>query len=120
MSRAQAEFFDANRKHIAWGIYCGTSDILQPIMADDQYRPWDWYYDRVKLDPDPWDLLAACEHPTHDGIAWADYGGGFYWPIQFCSKCRIVRGPADPWKWDAPEDEANAWIAEGWPKDGRP
>lgn len=121
MSRASAYVRTPEGEHVAHGIYCGTSDVLQPILTETNDQAWDWYYQRWQR-PDgrnPWDVLRDCEHELEVGYAYSDYGGGFYWPVRFCRECMVIHGPLD---WDSMYDELV--VPEGaswyWPRKGEP
>jgi hypothetical protein len=116
MSRAQAELLSRDGHHIAWGIYCGTSDVLMPFLCADSKTPWDVFYEGRQWRADGanyWDVLAACKHAPESAYVWSDYGGGFHWPVDWCPTCMVIRGPLD---WDSIYDD----LGPAWPKDGRP
>lgn len=74
MSRASvAVLFPDNT--IRYGIYDGTSDILQPRLFATSREPWDAYYGAVDMHPPSgYDASSAATV-----LIYCDYGGGSEW-----------------------------------------
>ena len=87
MSRSGAEVRFADGT-IRYGIYDGTSDVLNPALFDSQAEAWDAARRDGEMWPDPPDVeyLEPAE-------VWVSYGGGTYWPV-LSSKERI-HGPLE-------------------------
>lgn len=111
MSRAGSYVVTFDGEHIGHGVYDGTSDVLDPNLSRTTQEAWSVDNGRERR-PDgrsPWDVLSECSHPRERGYAYSSYGGGFYWPVEFCRTCMIVHGPLN---WDC--------LPPAWPKDGTP
>jgi hypothetical protein len=121
LSRASAYIQATSGERVAYGIYCGTSDVLMPHLSDNRDELWDVFYERKpwRGGLNPWDTLAACNHELEVGYAYSDYGGGFYWPVKFCRECMVVHGPLD---WDAMDEQLvkPSGPKQWWPLDGEP
>lgn len=122
MSRASAYIQAVDGERVAYGIYCGTSDVLMPYMCATGDEPWDLYYARNGRSEERegwWQKIENCTHEPEVGYAYSSYGGGFYWPVKFCRECMVVHGPLD---WDAMDEQlvkptgSKPW----WPLDGEP
>lgn len=130
MSSATAEIFDKGGQRVGWGVYSGTSDVLDPNIASDPDAAWDYAknFGRRRDQRNAWDVASRCSHTDEEGWAYSDYGGGFHWPTHFCRECMVVTGELCPWGQDygwslpSPEQvaEQKAWHEAGWPHDGYP
>lgn len=130
MSDASAYVQKFNGEHIGHGHYQGSADCLSPNLAAGDREAWEVGkgHDSRPDGRNPWDVARDCEHDREQGYAYSDYGGGFYWPVNFCRECMVIHGPLSPYPvdygWDAPTPEQRArdaaWREAGWPNDGAP
>ncbi len=109
MSRASAEvrFPDGT---IRYGIYDGTSDILQPRLFETTGEAWDCYQDdRRNL----WDIPYG-HFP--DDVAWqifdvviySDYGGGSWWKGK-ATLLGVESESCNPWENELREGRGYPW-----------
>lgn len=121
MSSAGSRVYTFDGELVAYGVYSGTSDVLGPNLAESDEAAWD-YEKRGVPRPDgknAWDVLSECKHTPEKGYIYSSYGGGFYWPGEFCRECMVVHGPLAPWEVLEGSDAPEGWMGN-WPKDGEP
>lgn len=130
MSDAAAYVQMPDGEMIGHAHYQGSADTLHPNLSADCELAWQIGKGKMQRADgrNGWDVLAACEHQLESGYAYTSYGGGFYWPVEFCRECAVIHGPLSPYGeergWEAPTPEQQAkdeaWAASGWPKAGMP
>lgn len=130
MSDASAYVQMPDGEMIGHANYQGSVSILHPNLSADCEQAWKIDKGAAQRDDgrNEWDVLATCDHQLEMGYAYTSYGGGFYWPVEFCRACAVIHGSLSPygedygWAAPTPEQQArdDAWAAGGWPKAGTP
>lgn len=121
MSSASAVLRTLDGEHVAHAVYSGTSDTLGPNLAETMDAAWGYEKGRAQR-PDgrnAWDVLGDCDHEREVGYIWSHYGGGSWWPVEFCRECMVIHGPLAPHVVLEGSDAPDDWLGQ-WPKDGEP